>query len=142
MAGGTGGFNQLSLLDFVQQWLEWWLAGTGWDVAITNVTAGIAAVNLARILHLDSRVELVPQDTGLTRLTLIESGAAADALVEMALRSRPELKQSQALISAARQSQKGAVYGPLIPSLGAQIFGGGLGGGPDSGPSNLGAEGK
>ncbi len=34
-------------LDFVQQWLEWWLAGTGWDVAITNVTAGFAAVNLA-----------------------------------------------------------------------------------------------
>jgi sarcosine oxidase subunit alpha len=34
-------------LDFVQQWLEWWLTGTGWEVAITNVTAGIAAVNLA-----------------------------------------------------------------------------------------------
>jgi sarcosine oxidase subunit alpha len=34
-------------LDFVQQWLEWWLIGTGWDVAITNVTSGLAAVNLA-----------------------------------------------------------------------------------------------
>jgi sarcosine oxidase, subunit alpha len=34
-------------LDFVQQWLEWWLVGTGWDVHITNVTAGRAAVNLA-----------------------------------------------------------------------------------------------
>jgi sarcosine oxidase, subunit alpha len=33
-------------LDFVQQWLEWWLIGTGWDVHITNVT-GLAAVNLA-----------------------------------------------------------------------------------------------
>jgi sarcosine oxidase, subunit alpha len=30
----------------VQQWLEWWLIGTGWDVHITNVT-GLAAVNLA-----------------------------------------------------------------------------------------------
>ena len=28
--------------------------------------------------------------------------------------------------------------GPLIPWVGAQVFGGGLGGGPDSGPSNLG----
>src|SRR5207253_2986089 len=27
-------------LDFVQQWLEWWLVGTGWDVHITNVTGG------------------------------------------------------------------------------------------------------
>jgi len=34
-------------LDFVQQWLEWWLVGTGWDVHITNVTGGHAAVNLA-----------------------------------------------------------------------------------------------
>ena len=34
-------------LDFVEQWLQWWLAGTGWDVHITNVTGGLAAVNLA-----------------------------------------------------------------------------------------------
>ncbi len=101
----------------------------------------VVAVNLARILHLDSRVELVPQDAGLTRLTLIEPGTAMDTLVERALRSRPELKESQALILAARESKKGAVYGPLIPSIGAQVFGGGLGGGPDGGPSNFGAEG-
>ena len=63
-----------------------------------------------------------------------------DSLVEQALRTRPELKQSQALLSAARAAKNGAVYGPLIPSVGAQAFGGGLGGGPDSGPSNFGAE--
>ena len=34
-------------LDFVQQWLEWYLAGTGWDVHICNVTAGYGAMNLA-----------------------------------------------------------------------------------------------
>jgi sarcosine oxidase subunit alpha len=34
-------------LEFVQQWLEWWLIGSGWDVYITNVTGGLAAVNLA-----------------------------------------------------------------------------------------------
>src|SRR2546427_8397846 len=34
-------------LDFVQQWLEWWLVGTGWQVYITNVTGGLASVNLA-----------------------------------------------------------------------------------------------
>jgi sarcosine oxidase, subunit alpha len=34
-------------LEFVQQWLEWWLIGAGWDVYITNVTGGLAAVNLA-----------------------------------------------------------------------------------------------
>jgi sarcosine oxidase, subunit alpha len=34
-------------LDFVQQWLEWWLVGSGWDAHVTNVTSGRAAVNLA-----------------------------------------------------------------------------------------------
>jgi sarcosine oxidase subunit alpha len=40
-------------LDFVQQWLEWWLVGSGWDVHITNVTGGRAAVNLAGPLARD-----------------------------------------------------------------------------------------
>jgi len=34
-------------LDFVHQWLDWYLSGTGWDVHITNVTAGYGAMNLA-----------------------------------------------------------------------------------------------
>jgi outer membrane protein TolC len=101
----------------------------------------VAVVNLARTLHLDARVELVPQDTGLTRLTLIEPGTSIDDLVEQALERRPELRQRQALISAARESKKAALYGPLIPTLGAQVFAGGLGGGPDGGRSALGAEG-
>jgi len=101
----------------------------------------VAAVELARTLHLDSRVELFPQDTGQIRLTLIEPHSPLDPLVNQALRFRPELKESQALVSAAQENKKGAVYGPMIPSFNAQVFGGGLGGGPDGGPSNFGAEG-
>jgi len=101
----------------------------------------VAAAELALVLHLNSTVELVPLDTLLTPITLYETNAAIQALVEQALRTRPELKQSQALASAARAAKNGAVYGPLIPSVGAQAFGGGLGGGPDGGPSNFGAEG-
>lgn len=111
------------------------------DLRQTLEQQRLAAVQLARILHLDSRVELVPQDTGQTRLTLFPPGSALDLLVTQALRSRPELKQSQALVSAARENRNGAVYGPMIPSLNAQVFGGGLGGGPDSGPGNFGPEG-
>ena len=101
----------------------------------------VAAVELVRILHLDPKVELLPQDAGQTRLTLFEPHSPLDPLVNQALRSRPELKQSQALIAAAEQNKSGAVYGPMIPSFNAQVFGGGLGGGPDSGPSHFGAEG-
>ena len=34
-------------VDFVHEWLEWWIAGSEQDVAVTNVTAGYASVNLA-----------------------------------------------------------------------------------------------
>jgi len=98
----------------------------------------VAAARLAQILHLDSAVELVPQVTDLVPLTLVETNAPLDSLVQQALRSRPELKQSRALITAAHDAKNGAVYGPLIPSLGAQAFGGGLGGGKNGSTGNFG----
>ena len=98
----------------------------------------VAAARLAQILHLDSSVEMVPRDTDLVPLTLVETNAPLDSLVQAALRSRPELKQSQALVSAAREARNGAVYGPLIPSVGAQAFGGGLGGGKNDSTGNFG----
>jgi outer membrane protein TolC len=101
----------------------------------------VAGVNLAQFLHLDSRIALVPQDAGLAPFTLFATNAAMNELVEQALRTRPELKESQASLAATLAAKNGAVYGPLIPSVGAQVFGGGLGGGPDSGSSNFGPEG-
>ena len=99
-----------------------------------------AAVNLAQVLHLDSTVELVPLDTGLTSLTLSPTNVSMNALVAQAMSDRPELKQRQALSAATRAEKNGAVYGPLIPSVSAQVFGGGLGGGPDGGPDNFAPE--
>ncbi len=34
-------------VDFVHPWLEWWAAAAGWKVTITNLTAGLASMNLA-----------------------------------------------------------------------------------------------
>ena len=97
----------------------------------------VAAARLAQILHLDPSVELVPQDSDLVPLTLVETNASLDSLVGKALNSRPELKQNQALVSAAHNAKNGAVYGPLIPSLGAQAFVGGLGGGQNNDTANM-----
>ena len=98
----------------------------------------IAAVSLAEVLHLNPAVELVSRDDGLATVVLFETNTPSDALVQRALQSRPELLQSRALVFAARQAKNGAVYGPLVPSIGAQVFAGGLGGGPDGGPGNFG----
>jgi outer membrane protein TolC len=100
----------------------------------------VTAANLAVVLHLDSRTELVPQETELVPISLVDQNSSMDSLVSQALEFRPELKQSHSLVLAAKESQKGAVYGPLIPNLGAQVYAGGLGGGPDGGPSHFGGE--
>jgi outer membrane protein TolC len=103
--------------------------------------ARVAAVTLAQVLHLDSRVSLVPQDTGLIPITLFPTNTLMNELVEQALNSRPEIKQSQSFLAASRDTKNGAVYGPWIPTLGAQVYGGGLGGGPDNAVGNFGAMG-
>jgi len=101
----------------------------------------VAGVNLSQILHLDSRVALNPQDKGVESVTLVPTNSVMSELVEQALRSRPELKRSEAYLAATRATKNGAVYGPLIPSVGAQVYGGGLGGGPDGAPDAFGPEG-
>jgi outer membrane protein TolC len=65
---------------------------------------------------------------------------AIQPLIERALATRPELRQSKALVGAARENVNGAVYGPLIPSIAAQAFGGGLGGGQHGEWDNFGAQ--
>jgi len=98
----------------------------------------LAAAGLALVLHLDSAVDLEPQDTDLTPLALISADADVHGFIQQALAARPELKQNQALVGAARDLTDGAVYGPLVPSLGAQVFVGGFGGGHANEPSHFG----
>ncbi len=98
----------------------------------------VAAARLSQILRLDLTVELIGREADLAPLSLVETNATLDALVGQALGNRPELKQSRALIGAARESKDGAVYGPMIPTLGAQAFAGGFGGNTAGAPSSFG----
>lgn len=92
----------------------------------------VIAARLAQVLRLDPAVELAAQDAELVPLSLIASNTALAVVVQQSLTSRAELKQSQSLTAAAREAKNGASRGPWIPSLGAQAFWGGLGGGRDS----------
>lgn len=100
----------------------------------------IGAARLAQVLRLDPTAELMAQDSDLVTLRLIETNAALDTLVQQALALRPELRQRQSMTAAAREAKNGATYGPLIPSLGAQGFWGGLGGGRAGGPDTFGGQ--
>ena len=99
----------------------------------------LSAARLAQILRLDPAVALTPRQAELAPLTLIQTNTALDSLVTQALRSRAEVLQNKALAAAAQDAKNGALYGPLIPAVGAQAFFGGLGGGKDNGPSTFGS---
>jgi outer membrane protein TolC len=90
----------------------------------------VAAARLAQTLRLDPAVTLTPQNSELLPATLLQTNLSS--LVAEALMARPELKQNSAVIAAAKETEKGATYGPLVPTVGAQAFFGGLGGGKDN----------
>ena len=98
----------------------------------------VAAARLAQTLRLDSTIDLFSHDDGAIPISLVDANASLGTLVAQAMSSRPEFKESRALTEAARQARKGARYGPIIPSIGAQIFVGGLGGGRDGAPGTFG----
>lgn len=100
---------------------------------------GVAAARLVQTLHLEGAVELAAREDELAPLSLVATNSALDMLVVQAFSTRPELAQSRFLTGAAREAKKGAVYGPLIPSVGAQVFVGGLGGGSQTSPDRFGA---
>ncbi len=89
----------------------------------------LAATQLAQTLHLDPLVDLQPAEREPAPFALADVNATPDALVRTALENRPELARSAALISAAEQDRRGALYGPLIPTVGGQAFAGDFDGG-------------
>ena len=93
----------------------------------------IAAVRLAQTLHVDSAVQLVARDGDLVPMELIPRDATLGALLARALEYRPEIGQNRFQAEAARAARDAATYGPLYPTVGAQIFLGGLGGSNSAG---------
>lgn len=98
----------------------------------------IASARLVQVLHLDPAVELAPNAKELAPVSLFPADTTLRSLLAQAQTSRPELRENQALASAAEASVKGSRYGPLIPTLGAYAFAGGLGGGRDGASDQFG----
>jgi outer membrane protein TolC len=92
----------------------------------------LASAKLVQILHLDPTVQLTPRDASVVALSLISAKEAVGDLLSQALAARPEARQDAALIGAAEHAKNGAIYGPLIPTVGGEAFFGGLGGGMNS----------
>lgn len=98
----------------------------------------IAAARLAHALRLDATVELTAQETELVPLSLVDTNTPLGALAQQALAAHPDIQQTQSQLAAATDARKGALYGPLVPTLGAQASLGGLAGGQSSALGNFG----
>jgi len=91
----------------------------------------LSATRLVQTLHLEPLLELIPAEREPAPLALADLSKSPKELIRAALESRPELARSTALIAAAEQSRRGAIYGPLIPTIGGQAFAGEFNGGGD-----------
>lgn len=101
--------------------------------------ADIASTRLARTLHLDPTVSLRSTSHSLSPLFLVNvtEGNAA-ALVAQAQSAHPGVTEAAALTTAAQKARDAAIYGPMVPTLTAQAFQGGVGGGRGGDTGNFG----
>ncbi len=84
-------------------------------------------VRLATLLRLDPEVTLLPSDARPLPVTLVPEGTPVAALLEKALRERPEILAAGARRAAAARGHDGVVWGPWIPTARAEVWGGRFG---------------
>ena len=100
-------------IEFVEKWLKWWIAGTGWCAHVTNVTADLAAVNLAGprardVLNKLTQVDLSPAAFKYMQCAQDEVGGVAAILLRIGF-VEPD-------VVTGRATSLGAFSGPRMPS--------------------------
>ncbi len=96
----------------------------------------VASTRLARVLSIPMTSTLLPQDTVAVPLDMLPQASDEPTLIATGLSTRPELKESQALVAAACEAYKRDKYAPFVPSVllgfSTTSFGGGLGSNADN----------
>lgn len=98
-----------------------------WEAAAEAVS--VSDVRLAQLLRLEPFVVLEPVEKLALPITLVLPEASPRELAAMALGTRPELAESQALVRLAQERLRQATYAPLLPSVLLGYSAGGFGGG-------------
>ena len=89
----------------------------------------VTSARLAQAVSIDAGSQILPMDVVAVPLDLIASTSDKSSLIMTALSTRPELKESQALVDAACQAFKREKYAPFLPSVLLGYSTGGFGGG-------------
>jgi outer membrane protein TolC len=77
----------------------------------------VVSAELARVLRLAPTVIVQPIEPPELRMTLIPLTAAAEEMIPLALRLRPELTQYQAQIAAAEERLRQERFRPFLPNI-------------------------
>lgn len=75
------------------------------------------SAQLAALLNLDEPIQLVPLDTTLLPIAFVDTSGKVGKWLTQASRSRPELRQQRALLSALKWEKTAAIWGPLLPEI-------------------------
>ncbi|TWT67181.1 TolC family protein [Allorhodopirellula solitaria] len=91
----------------------------------------VASARLAQAISIDASNQILPMDVNAVPLDLVAAQTDKSSLIRTGLSTRPELKESQALVAAACDAYQREKYAPFVPSVllgySAGGFGGGLG---------------
>ncbi|QDT12513.1 TolC family protein [Stieleria marina] len=89
----------------------------------------LASARLAQAISLNSHADIVPMDVTVLPLELTAVSADKSSLISTGLSTRPELRESKALVAAACEAHRRERYAPFVPSVLLGYSGGGFGGG-------------
>jgi len=97
-----------------------------------DARVGVASARLGKLLLLPPNVKLVPADTVVAPVTLVDPTTGLDGLLALAVANRPDLAANREAIAAAWARVRRQENGPLLPkvTVANQVgaFGGGLNG--------------
>jgi outer membrane protein TolC len=99
------------------------------DVLRAEEASRVASSRLAQLLRLDPTVPLLPQEPAMVPIHLFEGGMPIQSLVAQGLMSRPEARESRALVCEAINRLDRERYAPLVPSVLLGVSQGGFGAG-------------
>jgi len=97
----------------------------------------VASARLSQALSIDARQRIVPLDPTVVPIELVSVEMDRGTLISTGLSNRPELKEAQALVAAAREQYKRQKYAPFVPSVLLGFSTGGFGGGLGNNLDNI-----
>lgn len=98
----------------------------------------VSSATLAQQIRWDSSQQLIPSESRLVPVTLVNNDLPRQELVAIALQNRPELSEAKHLVGAAVERLKRERNAPLVPSIILGASYGGMGGGRENAPNNYG----